>query len=154
MGNPYVEMLSLNPDEALVEFHDVRDGTPQSNITSDDGCRSTTVMLSTDVVTTIDKHSRYLPAMLAATALLIILAIVGLVLLCKRNKKGSRARKTWETELILMNVTSTRYPDLASPQEPHTYEPVSMVLTEDTLLFRLPPSRGSRDLKRIYHSLT
>jgi saccharopepsin len=58
MANPDVEMLSLNPDEALVEFHDVRDGTPQSNITynvSNDGSRSATVTLSTDIANTTDK---------------------------------------------------------------------------------------------------
>jgi saccharopepsin len=146
MGNPYVQMLSLiNPDQASVEFHDVRGGTPQSNITynvSNDGSGSTTVTLSTDVAATIDKLSKYLPAMLAAMALnaliLIILAIVGLVLLCRRNKKGSRVRKTpGRLSPMPMNVPSTGYPHFASPQEPHTYEPVSMALTEDTL-FTLP----------------
>jgi len=147
MGNPYVQMLSLiNPDQASVEFHDVRGGTPQSNITynvSNSGSASTTVTLSTDVASTIDKLSKYLPAMLAVMALnalvLIILAIVGLVLLCRRGKRSSRARKTpGRLSPMPMNITATRYSEFPSPQEPHTYQPVSMALTEDTLF--APPS--------------
>jgi len=146
-GNPYIQLLSLiNPDQASVEFHDVRGGTPQTNITynvSNDGSGSTTVTLSTDVASTIDQLSKYLPAMLAVLALnalvLIILVIVGFVLLCRRNRKGPRARKTpGRLSPMPMNVTSTRYPDFTTPQEPHTYEPVSMALTEDTLF--APPS--------------
>lgn len=147
IGNPYVQMLSLiNPDQASVEFHDLRGGTPQNNITynvSNDGSGSTTVTLSTDVANTINKLSKYLPVMLAALALnafiLVILAVVGLVLLCRRGKKGSRVRKTpGRLSPMPMNITSTRYPDFVNSQEPHTYQPVSMALTEDTLF--VPPS--------------
>ncbi|OAX43499.1 acid protease [Rhizopogon vinicolor AM-OR11-026] len=147
MGNPYIQMLSLvNPDQASVEFHDVRGGTPLNNITynvSNDGSGSTTVTLSTDVANTIEKLSKYLPAILAVFALnaliLVILAVVGIVLLCRRSKKGSRARKIpGRLSAMPMNSTAARYPDFASPQQAHTYEPVSMALTEDTLF--APPS--------------
>lgn len=148
MGSPYVQMLSLvDPNQASVEFHDARGGTPQNNITynasSGDSGSSTTVTLSTDVADTIDKLSKYLPAMLAVMALnalvLVILAIVGLVLLCRRRGRGARARKTpGRLSPMPMNITATRYPDYVSPQEPHSYQPVSMALTEDTLF--APPS--------------
>lgn len=148
VGSPYVQMLSLvDPNQASVEFHNARGGTPQNNITynasSGDSGSSTTVTLSTDVADTIDKLSKYLPAMLAVMALnalvLVILAIVGLVLLCRRRGRGARARKTpGRLSPMPMNITATRYPDYASPQEPHTYQPVSMALTEDTLF--APPS--------------
>lgn len=147
MGNPYIQMLSLvDPNQASVEFHDVRGGTPQGNITyntSSGGSGSTSVSLSTDVANTIDKLSKYLPAMLGVMALnalvLIILAIVGIVLLCRRRGRGARARKTpGRLSPMPMNNISARYPDYASPQELHTYQPVSMALTEDTLF--APPS--------------
>ncbi|KAG1768177.1 aspartic peptidase domain-containing protein [Suillus occidentalis] len=148
MGSPYVQMLSLvDPNQASVEFHDARGGTPQNNITynasSGDSGSSTTVTLSTDVADTIDKLSKYLPVMLAVMALnalvLVILAIVGLVLLCRRRGKGARARKTpGRLSPMPMNITATRYPDYVGPQEPHSYQPVSMALTEDTLF--APPS--------------
>jgi len=147
MGNPYIQMLSLvNPDQASVEFHDVRGGTPQNNITynvSSGGSGSTTVTLSTDVADTIDKLSKYLPAMLAVMALnalvLVVLSIVALILLCRRRARGTRARKTpGRLSPMPMNITTTRYPDYVNPQEPHTYQPVSMALTEDTLF--APPS--------------
>ncbi|KAG2156058.1 aspartic peptidase domain-containing protein [Suillus clintonianus] len=147
MGNPYIQMLSLvDPNQASVEFHDVRGGTPQGNITyntSSGGSGSTSVSLSTDVANTIDKLSKYLPAMLGVMALnalvLIILAIVGIVLLCRRRGRGARARKTpGRLSPMPMNNISARYPDYGSPQELHTYQPVSMALTEDTLF--APPS--------------
>ncbi|KAG2152238.1 aspartic peptidase domain-containing protein [Suillus cothurnatus] len=124
MGNPYIQMLSLvNPDQASVEFHDVRGGTPQNNITynvSSGGSGSTTVTLSTDVADTIDKLSKYLPAMLAVMALnalvLVVLSIVALILLHPGRLSP-----------MPMNIT-----------KPHTYQPVSMALTEDTLF--APPS--------------
>ncbi|KAG1820188.1 aspartic peptidase domain-containing protein [Suillus subaureus] len=147
MGSPYVQMLSLvNPNQASVEFHDIRGGTPQNNITynvSSGDSGSTTVTLSTDVADTIDKLSKYLPAMLAVMALnalvLVILSIVALILLCRRRGRGARARKTpGRLSPMPMNITTTRYPDYVNPQEPHTYQPISMALTEDTLF--APPS--------------
>lgn len=147
MGNPYVQMLSLvDPNQASVEFHDVRGGTPQNNITynaSSGDSESTTVTLSADVANTIDSLSKYLPAMLAVMALnalvLVILAVVAFVLLCRRRGRGARARKTpGRLSPMPMNITTTRYPDYANPQELHTYQPVSMALTEDTLF--APPS--------------
>lgn len=148
MGNPYVQMLSLiDPNKASAEFHAVRGGTPLTNITynvSNDGTGGTTaVTLSSDVANTIDKLAKYLPAMLGILALnailLIVLTIVGFVLLCRRRNKTVRARKTpGRLSPMPMNSTSfDRYPG-APEAAPHTYQPVSMALTEDTLF--VPPS--------------
>ncbi|EGN93043.1 hypothetical protein SERLA73DRAFT_64735, partial [Serpula lacrymans var. lacrymans S7.3] len=145
-GNPYVQMLSLvDPDQASVEFHAARGGTPNTNITynaSDSGSSSSSTSVSmSDVADTVDKLSKYLPAMLGVMALnalvLIVLAILGMVLLCRRRGKTSRARKQpGRLSPMPMNPTN-RFSD--APQEPsHTYQPVSMALTEDTLF--VPPS--------------
>ncbi|KAH7929443.1 acid protease [Leucogyrophana mollusca] len=148
MGNPYVQILPLvNPDQASVDFHTVRGGTPNTNITyavsNDAASGSTTVSLSTDVANTIDKLSKYLPAMLGVMALnaliLIVLAIAGLVLLCRRKGKTARARKIPGrlSPMPMNNTNMNRFSDMPPPGS-HTYEPVSMALTEDTLF--APPS--------------
>lgn len=145
MGNPYLQMLALvDPDQASAEFHAVRGGTANTNITynvSNDpsGSGSTTVSLSTQVATAIDTLSNFLPVILGLIALntliLIALLIGGIVWLCKRRRRIARTRKT---------------PGRLSPMQmgnlpggvplPHTYQPVSMALTEDTLF--VPPTPG------------
>ncbi|KAG6331747.1 hypothetical protein ID866_7341 [Astraeus odoratus] len=148
MGDPYVQMLALvDPNQASVEFHTVRGGTPNSNITynvSNSSSGSTTsVTLSSDVANTIDKLAKYLPAMLGVMALnalvLIALAILGCVLLCRRRGRTARARKT-PGRLSPMPLNDTSLNRLSGMPEaaPHTYQPVSMALTEDTLF--VPPS--------------
>lgn len=140
MGDPYVQMLPLiNPDQASVEFHSVRGGSPNTNITynvSNSGSGSTTVTLSTDVATAIENLSKYLPAILGIMALnalvLIVLAVVGIILLCRR-RKNARTRKT-PGRLSPMPMGNL------SGEVPHTYQPVSMALTEDTLF--VPPTPG------------
>ena len=147
MGNPYVQMLSLiDPNQASVEFHNVRGGTPNTNITysvSNSETGSTTVTLSTDVATTIENLTKYLPAVLGIMALnalvLILLIVVGIILLCKR-RKNTRIRKMPGR----LNTTPMGNPpglgnSGPSGQLPHTYQPVSMALTEDTLFAPPPP---------------
>ncbi|KAI6034143.1 aspartic peptidase domain-containing protein [Pisolithus microcarpus] len=118
-GNPYIQMLAL-----------ARGGTPLTNITYN------------YVADTIAKLSQYLPAMLGVMALnalvLLVLTIVGLVLLCRRRGRA-RARKTPGrlSPMPLSYTTMNRQSDMPEPG-PHTYEPVSMALTEDTLF--VPPS--------------
>lgn len=147
MGDPYVQMLALiDPNQASAEFHSVRGGNPLTNITynvSNDGTGGTTVTLSTEVANTIDKLAKYLPAMLGVLALnallLIVLTIVGFVLLCRRRNKTVRARKTPGrlSPMPMDNASFNRYSG-APEAAPHTYQPVSMALTEDTLF--VPPS--------------
>ncbi|KAI6113683.1 aspartic peptidase domain-containing protein [Pisolithus croceorrhizus] len=127
------------------EFHAARGGTPLTNITynvSNSGSGVTTVSLSTDVADTISKLSQYLPAMLGVMALnalvLTVLTIVGLVLLCRRRGKA-RARKTpGRLSPMPLSYTSINRQSDMPESGPHTYEPVSMALTEDTLF--APPS--------------
>ncbi|KAL4081864.1 aspartic peptidase domain-containing protein [Scleroderma yunnanense] len=148
MGDPYVQMLGLiDPNQASAEFHSVRGGTPLTNITynvSNDSTGGTTsVNLSTDVANTIDKLAAYLPAMLGVMALnalvLIVLTIVGFVLLCRRRSKTARSRKIpGRLSPMPMNDTSFNRYSGAPEAAPHTYQPVSMALTEDTLF--APPS--------------
>jgi len=147
MGNPYVQMLPLvDPNQASVDFHALRGGTPQNNITynvtpsSADG--TTTINVSAD---TLNKVAQYLPAMLAVMALnavvLVVLVIMGAILLCRRRPK-SRARKVpgrlspMPMGSVAAPSNSPRISDAVPP--PHTYQPVSMALTEDTLF--VPPS--------------
>jgi len=147
MGDPYVQMLALiDPNQASAEFHSVRGGNPLTNITynvSNDGTGDTTVTLSTEVANTIDKLAKYLPAMLGVLALnallLIVLTIVGFVLLCRRRNKTVRVRKTPGrlSPMPMDNASFNRYSG-APEAAPHTYQPVSMALTEDTLF--VPPS--------------
>ncbi|KAH7887744.1 aspartic peptidase domain-containing protein [Phlebopus sp. FC_14] len=145
MGDPYVQLLPLvDPNQASIEFHATRGGTPSSNITynvSNSGSGSTTVTLSTDVAASIDKLSKYLPAMFAVMALnaliLIVLTILGVILLCRRRGK-SRVRKVpGRLGPIPMNVTSRDGLSDIPQEGSHVYQPVSMAPTEDTL-FTLP----------------
>ncbi|KAI6151926.1 aspartic peptidase domain-containing protein [Pisolithus tinctorius] len=147
MGNPYIQLLALvDPNQASAEFHAVRGGTPLTNITynvSNSGSGVTTVSLSTDVANTIAKLSQYLPAILGVMALnalvLVVLTIVGFVLLCRRRNKV-RARKTPGrlSPMPLSHTSLNRFSGMPEHAGPHTYEPVSMALTEDTLF--APPS--------------
>lgn len=147
MGNPYVQMLALiDPDQASVEFHDIRGGTPNTNITynvSNSGSGSTTVTLSTDVATAIENFSKFLPVILGIMALnalvLIVLVVGGIIILCRRRGKNVRARKTPGrlSPMPMGNLSGVRLSELPG-EVPHTYQPVSMALTDDTLL--VPPS--------------
>lgn len=149
MGDPYVQMLALiDPVQASVEFHNVRGGTPNTNITynvSDSGSGSTTATLSTDVAMALENLSKFLPAIFGIMALnalvLIVLVIGGIILLCRRRRSNVRTRKTLGrlSPMPVGNPSEIRLPEL-SGQVPHTYQPVSMALTEDTLF--VPPTPG------------
>ena len=154
MGNPYVQMLALvDPVQASVEFHNVRGGTPNTNITynvSNSGSGSTTLSLPTDVATALENLSKFLPAILAVMALnaivLIVLVIVGFILLCRRRGKNARTRRIpGRLSPMPMDVppgTGILHPE-PSGNVPHTYQPVSMALTEDTLF--APPTPGFKN---------
>ena len=155
MGDPYVQLLALtNPNEASVEFHYVRGGAANTNITysvSNAGSGYTSVSLSTDVAKAIVNLSEFLPAILGIMALnalvLVALVVVGIVLLCRR-RKNARTRKTpgRPNPLPLADASGFRHLE-QSVENPHTYQPVSVALTEDTLFtpptpsFKSDPSR-------------
>ncbi|KAH0839755.1 aspartic peptidase domain-containing protein [Lanmaoa asiatica] len=148
-GNPYVQILALiDPVQASVEFHDVRGGTPNTNITynvSNSGSGATTVTLSTDAATAVETLSKFLPVVIGIMALnalvLIVLVIVGIIWLCRRRGKNVQTRKTPGrlSPMPMDNFSGTRDSEL-SGEVPHTYQPVSMALTEDTLF--VPPTPG------------
>lgn len=150
MGNPFIKLLSLvDPDEASVDFHDSRGGTASTNITynvstdNSSSDSSTSVTLSTDVANTLDKIGKYFPAMLGVmvvnAAVLLGLVVIGSIFLCKgcRSTKNSTARVGRGRMSPMPMHPRNSYVGGPSPQ-PHTYEPVSMALTEDNLF--APPS--------------
>lgn len=146
MGPPYVKLLSLvDPNQASKEFHNLRGGVPQSNITynaANASNTSTSVTLPDNLENTLDKVGKYLPAVLGLMALnalvLFALVVIGIVFLCNRRRPRATARKTrGRMSPMPLNRTSS-FVDSNAPQPLHTYEPVSVALTEDTLF--TPPT--------------
>jgi hypothetical protein len=160
MGNPYMQFLSLiDPDEASVEFHQSRGGTPNSNITYT-GLSEAALALSSsiadDTSQALEMIAKFILPMFALTALssliLIICCIVWLVsFIHKRRVRGvARMPRTRTLALRSMPLNDTNSyiaedsTSSASPSVPlHTYEPVSMALSDDTFV---PPSPA------FYHS--
>ncbi|TFK28745.1 acid protease [Coprinopsis marcescibilis] len=149
MGNPYVKLLSLvEPDEASVEFHNLRGGTPRTGIrfTGLDGVSvAPSFAISTDISESLEMIGKFMPAMLAVVAfnalLLVVGSIVWLVAVIRRRKRKAvpripRARTAASTR---PNSYIAGSPEPRPPN--HTYEPVSMALTDDTFA---PPSAAFR----------
>ena len=171
MGNPYVQLLSLiDPDEASSDFAKERGTTARSGITYNAAkttSSGTTVSVSSDLESTLDKINTYLPVVLAIMAfnalVLLVILIGGIVWFVRRRKSqrepGVRQRKNKGrmTPMPLesfagpstsrndpVSYAETNYmrdsymdPSMQSPLKPHMYQPVSMALTEDTFV---PPS--------------
>ncbi|CAL1700518.1 unnamed protein product [Somion occarium] len=150
MGNPYMKFLSLvDPNEASKEFHQLRGGTSNGNITFNaanstlSGGESTSVKISDDLVNTLDKISTYIPAMLAIMALnalvIILLLVAAVVYMVRRRSRKSKTRKVVGRALTPMPPRMSRMSDYDMPAVggDHVYQPVSMALTEDTFV---PPS--------------
>lgn len=145
MGNPYIRLLSLvDPTQASVDFHNMRGGAPNPNITynasnSTDG--STTVSLSDDVAQVLDKIGKFFPAMLAVMGfnalILLVLVIVGVVILCNKRRPKVSRKTRGRMSPVPLNRTS-RF----GAEPAHAYEPVSMALTEDTFIPPMPAFRG------------
>jgi len=141
MGNPYVQLLSIvDPNQASLEFATVRGSVARSNITYHvtPTPNGGTVSAEADLTSTLDKLSMYIPAMLAIMALnavvVILLIIVAIVYLCRRRQGGASARKNrGRSSPMPLNPIAT------GSSQAHTYEPVSMALTEDTYV---PTSPG------------
>ncbi|KAG7096969.1 hypothetical protein E1B28_004366 [Marasmius oreades] len=157
MGDPYVQLLSLvNPDQASKDFAKARGGTAKTGITytaSNETMAapsSTSVILSADVANAIAKIGQFFPAILGLVALnavvLLGLIILAIVLLCRKRKKNMRKPDSRiRTPLGRMSPMPLTRPSSSAAYDnepaPHTYEPVSMALTEDTFV---PPSPGFR----------
>lgn len=153
MGDPYVKLLSIvDPDEASIDYHLARGGSPKKNITYTglDGVSiAPSFSISTDISESLDMIGKYMPAMLAVVGfnalILIVGVIVWLVMLIRRRRRRSTARvpraRTGASSRAESNRADSLRPNsyiagMMSPQA-HSYEPVSMALTEDTFI---PPS--------------
>lgn len=152
MGNPYVKLLSLvDPDQASAEFVASRGGTAKTSIiynAANDSSAPTTVSLSSQVESTLDKIEKYLPALVAVMGLnalvLVAIVIVAAVFLCRRRrKKGPGAIARTPRARMSPMPMNTRNSYIAGSSEPHTYEPVSMAV--DDLERMRPMSMNPRD---------
>ncbi|KJA24479.1 hypothetical protein HYPSUDRAFT_38499 [Hypholoma sublateritium FD-334 SS-4] len=164
MGNPYMKLLSIiDADQASIDFTDIRGGVPRTNITYT-GLNGISVApsfsISTDISQSLELIGKYIPAMLGIVALnaliLIVCCIVWLVSFCRKRKQRAVARvpRARVSPMPPVDVRLERTPTGESnasgmapmPMNPrntyvagaqHTYEPVSMAMTEDTFV---PPS--------------
>lgn len=166
MGNPYMKLLSIiDADQASIEFTQARGGEPRTNITyvGLDGISiAPSFAISTDISDTLERISKFIPAMLGIVALnaliVIVCCIVWLVSFCRKRRQRPIAR-TPRARMSPMPPVDVRLERVNSGESnasgmvampmnprntyvtgspgPHTYEPVSMALTEDTFV---PPS--------------
>jgi saccharopepsin len=157
MGNPYMKLLPIiDANEASVDFHKLRGGTPKTNITYK-GLDGISVMpsfnISDDISESLERIGRYLPAMLAVVALnaliLIILAVAGLVI-CYRRRNPVAPARTIRGRMSPMpmnprgNFSGLPGAQSQGYQPVHSmaisdYQPVhSMAISEDTMF--VPPS--------------
>lgn len=156
LRNPYMQLLSIiDPDTASTSFHKARGGVAQTNITYQ-GLEGAATMpsfnISNDISSSLEMIGRYLPAMLAVVALnaliLIILAISGTVIYCRRSRPTATPRvNRGRMSPMPMNPRHSYVAggDLPLANQPHVYEPVSMALTEAISIANtedpfLPPS--------------
>jgi saccharopepsin len=164
IGNPYVKLLSIiDPNTASQDFASARGATARSSISypttsspagssnQGTGADSTSVTVSNDVAQVLDTLGKYFPALAAIVALnsLVVLALLLLAIywICTQRRKESKKRMSARPRSTLGRTTPralTPMPmdDLgyAPPPGIHTYEPVSMAMSEDTVL--VPPSPG------------
>ena len=146
MGNPYIKFLPLvDPDKASAEFHELRGGKPNTNITYtglSEAALSLSSSLSDDSFEMIIK---FIPPMLALLAfnslVLIICCIVWLVSFIRKRRVRAIPRLPRSRMSRSMNDTNSYFagedPTPYSSTRLHAYEPVSMALSEDTFV---PPS--------------
>lgn len=147
MGSPYMKFLPLvNPDHASVEFHELRGGTPNTNITYIGLSESALSLGSSLSDESLEMINKFIPPMLALVAfnslVIIICCIVWLVtFIRKRRVRAAIPRLPRSRTPRSMNDTSSYFaaedPTLSSSTRLHAYEPVSMALSEDTFV---PPT--------------
>jgi hypothetical protein len=150
-GNPYVQLLSIiDPNQASADFASVRGTKANTNITynvSPNVGSGSTVATSQSLSSTLDKLNTYIPAMLAIMALnalvIVLLIVFGIVYLCRGRRRGSDRKNRGRASPIPLNPVSPdfRLSEQSNMAKPHTYEPVSMAISEDTFV---PPSPAFR----------
>jgi saccharopepsin len=150
LGDPFVRLLStIDPVTASADFAAVRGSQARTNITynaSPGPGGGSGVSLSQKLSNTLDKLNMYIPAILAVMALnalvIVILIILGIVYLCRRRRRATaRKMKGRASPMPLNSISQNFRTSENSVSQHHTYEPVSMALTEATFV---PPSPGFR----------
>ncbi|PPQ98541.1 hypothetical protein CVT24_004032 [Panaeolus cyanescens] len=150
MGDPYMKLLSIvDPDDASKDFHELRGGTPRTNITFvglDGAAVEPIFFISNDISESLERIGKFIPIMLGVVALnalvVIICCIIWLVSFCRKRRLRALARtptvsaRTPRSRMSPMPMDPRNSYVAGSPQ-PHVYEPVSMALTEDTFI---PPT--------------
>ncbi|EIW61303.1 acid protease [Trametes versicolor FP-101664 SS1] len=158
MGDPYMQLLALvDPNAASTEFHKARGGSASGNITYNAqnvssstsataaaASGGTSVELSDELSSTLNKLQGYLPALLAVMALnalvLLVLAGAGVAYMCRRRGKARARRNPGRQSGAASPMPLQRTSSFGMPSgsgDTHVYQPVSMALTEDTFV---PPS--------------
>ncbi|TRM67583.1 aspartic peptidase domain-containing protein [Schizophyllum amplum] len=150
MGDPYVKILSIvDPNEASQEFASQRNTSPRSGISyqaqdvDEASMASTSVTVSSDVANTLDKLATYLPAILAIMALnalvLLVLGASGMIYVCRRSRRRKVMCRTGRGfSPMPMNPRHSYIAGVPANEQPHTYEPVSMAITDDTFVAPSP----------------
>ena len=162
MGDPYMKLLSIvDADQASIDFHELRGGTPRTNITFvglDGVSVAPSFSISNDISQSLELIGKFIPAMLGIVALnaliLIVCCIVWLVSFIRKR----RLRPVARTPMGRMSPMPPRDPNsmssmplnprnsyIAGAPPPHVYEPVSMAITEDTFV---PPSPAFHSFDR------
>lgn len=148
MGDPYMKLLSIvDPDEASIEFHQIRGGTPETNITFT-GLGGASIApsfwISNDISESLELIGKFIPALLGIVAfnalVLIVCCIVWLVSFCRKRSRKNVTMRTPRRRLspIPANPRNSYIAGMTpSAINSHSYEPVSMALTDDTFV---PPS--------------
>jgi saccharopepsin len=168
MGNPYVKLLSLvDANDASKDFASVRGAVARTGIsyptTNSESSQSqaassgsTSIDLSDQTAKVLATLGQYLPALagiIALNALLVLaLLIMAIWYMCGARRRA--AAKTREGIVRPRSAIGRQTPRALSPMPMtgannyshalappgHVYEPVSMALSEDTVL--VPPSPG------------
>ncbi|KAH9482643.1 putative aspartic-type endopeptidase CTSD [Psilocybe cubensis] len=166
MGDPYMKFLSIvDADESSIEFHKERGGTPRTNITFvglDGASVAPSFAISNDISESLELIGKYIPAMLGIVALnaliLIVCCVVWMISFCRKRKlrqpavtaRTPRSRQSpipgsINSTMSSMPMNPRNTYIAGSPQANHSYQPVSMALTEDTFV---PPSPAFHSFDR------
>jgi len=162
MGNPYVNFLSLvDPNEASKDFAAARGSVARTNITYNAtdstaaAASGTTVSLSDNITNVLNKLNNYIPIMLALLGLnalvILLLAIAAFIYIYRRRSASSVLKRRAARRLTPMPLEAVSTDSFTPPLRPslqrsshHTYEPISLALTDDTFV---PPSPSFHGFK-------